>query len=169
MAGVQGKSGGRRENQPGRPPNAVKYKAKISRATDIMGRMLPEAAQATVDLAIGLYVLMISDGLGGFVPPRTEAQVQAALKGGPALYRVYRQAPDIRAIQVMFERVAGKVPQPLDVRHQLAVEKITEAQTILMRVLEEHVPGEYLPAIRAELARVADLHSDARTAVGVPG
>ena len=38
----------------GRPLNEVKYKTKISKATDIMGRMLPEAAQAQQTIADAL-------------------------------------------------------------------------------------------------------------------
>lgn len=150
----------------GRKPNAEKYKRQIAKATDTMGRMLPEAAAATVDLATGIFVLMTLDTRSGeWVKAKTEAVANAAIDAG--LFRVYREPPDIRAIGIMFDRLMGKVAQPIDVRHQLAIENVTEAQQILMRVLEEHVPGEYLAPIRAELARVAELHSGARTAVGI--
>lgn len=150
----------------GRPPNEVKYKTKISKATDIMGRMLPEAAQATTDLATGAYVVMVMDRHGEFHKP-TARQLDAALSAGPQYIRVYRELPDVRAIQIMFERLMGKVPQPLDIRVQQAVSDVMETQSILLRLLEEHVPAEYLAPIRAELGRVAELHRDARTAVGL--
>jgi len=150
----------------GRKPNAVTYKREIAKATDIMGRMLPEAAQATNDLALGAYVLMTFDPrTGQWVRAQSQAVADLAIDSG--MFRVYREPPDIKAITIMFERVMGKVPQPIDVRHQIAIQQVTEAQTILMRVLEEHVPAEYLAPVRAELARVADLHSEARTAVGI--
>lgn len=158
--------GGPRKNQIGRPPNEVKYKGRIAKATDIMGRMLPEAAEATVDLATGAYVLLVyNPRTAQYEKPRTQAITEAAVDAG--LIRVYRELPDIRAIQVMFERLMGKVPQPVDVTVRQAVTDILDAQAILMRVIEEHVPAEYLPQIRAELERVVRHHSAARTAVGV--
>jgi hypothetical protein len=166
MAKGEGWGGNRRG--AGRKPNAVVYKQEITKATDILGRMLPEAALAVRDLALGARVIMVprADGLG-WEKPASDAQMRAAIERGEGAFLVYRELPDIKALALMFERVAGKVPQPIDVRHQLAIEHVTEAQTILMRVLEEHVPAEYLAPVRAELARVADLHSEARTAVGV--
>lgn len=150
----------------GRKPNAVTYKREIAKATDILGRMLPEAAEATKDLALGAYVLMTFDPhTGQWVRAKSETVATLAVDSG--MFRVYRELPDIKAITIMFERVMGKVPQPIDVRHQIAIEQVTQAQAILMRVLEEHVPAECLAPIRAELARVAELHSGARTAVGI--
>lgn len=159
-----GKGGARPNSGP--KPNEVKYKRQIAKATDIFGRMLPEAAEATKDLALGAYVLMTFDrNTGQWVRAKSETVANLAVDSG--MFRVYRELPDIKAISIMFERVAGKVPQPIDHRHQVAILHVTEAQSILMRVLEEHVPAEYLAVVRAELARVAELHSDARTAVGI--
>lgn len=149
----------------GRPPNEVKYKAKIAKATDIMGRMLPEAAAAVTDLATGAYVLMIQNKKGEWIKPPNQNIAERSIEYG--MFRVYRELPDIRAIQTMFERLMGKVAQPVDVTVRQAVSEVTEAQAILMRVIEEHVPDEYLAPIRAELERVAQHHSEARAAVGI--
>lgn len=165
MAGQPGRSGGARPNS-GPKPYAVKYKRQIAKTADIMGRMLPEAAQATVDLATGAYVVLIADRHGNYHKP-TEKQLDAALDAGGVYLRVYRELPDVRAIQIMFERLMGKVPQPLDIRVQQAVDDVMQTQAILLRLLEEHVPSEYLAPIRDELGRVAELHRDARTAVGL--
>lgn len=162
------KHGGRRNPPGGRPPNEVKYKAKISKATDIMGRMLPEAAQATVDLATGAYYLMIwNPKTKTYEKPRTAAVADRCVAIGGDMIRVYRELPSAKAIEIMFDRLMGKVPQPIDITTRQAVGDIMEAQRILMRVIEEHVPEEYLATIRAELERVAQHHSDARAAVGL--
>lgn len=150
----------------GRPPNEVKYKTKISKATDIMGRMLPEAAQATVDLATGAYVLLVFNSKkAAWEKPANMRVAQAAVDMGH--FRVYQELPSMRAVEVMFERLMGKVPQPVDITVRQAVSEVTEAQAILLRVIEEHVPSEYLTPIREELERVAQHHSNARTAVGI--
>lgn len=150
----------------GQPRNEVKYKAKIAKATDIMGRMLPEAAAATTDLATGAYVLMVyNTKTKKWEKPRTLEIAEKSIDAG--MFRVYQELPDIRAILVMFERLMGKVPQPVDITVRQAVQEVTEAQSILMRVIEEHVPDEYLAPIRFELERVAQHHSEARTAVGL--
>lgn len=162
--GIKKQRGGARPGA-GQPPNAVKYKAKIAKATDIMGRMLPEAAAAVTDLATGAYVLLIQNKKGEWIKPPNDAIASMSIDYG--LHKVYRELPDIRAIMVMFERLMGKVTQPVDVTVRQAVSEVTEAQAILMRVIEEHVPSEYLAPIREELERVAQHHSNARAAVGI--
>lgn len=157
--------GGKRAGA-GQPPNAQKYKRQIAKATDTMGRMLPEAAAATVDLATGAYYLLVyNPRTKNYEKPRTEEIADSSVEAG--LIKVYRELPNIKAIEVMFERLMGKVPQPVDVTVRQAVADVMEAQEILMRVIEEHVPAEYLPQIRAELDRVARHHSNARAAVGI--
>jgi hypothetical protein len=160
------KRGGLREPVGGRPRNEVKYKGKIAKATDIMGRMLPEAAAATTDLAKGAYIVMVYNAKAKrWEKPRTLDIAEKSIDAG--LFRIYQELPDIRAIMVMFERLMGKVPQPVDITVRQAVQEVTEAQAILMRVIEEHVPEEHLAPIRLELERVAQHHSEARTAVGI--
>lgn len=159
------KRGGLRSPAGGRPPNEVKYRTKIAKATDIMGRMLPEAAEATVDLATGAYVLLIQNRKGEWIKPPSQNIAERSVEYG--LFRVYRELPNIKAIEIMFERLMGKVAQPVDITVRQAVADVTEAQAILMRVIEEHVPSEYLSSIREELDRVAQHHSNARTAVGI--
>lgn len=163
MAGAKGRSGGTRPGA-GRPPNAIKYQRQIAKATDVMGRMLPAAAQATVDLAGGAYVLLVLDEEGELRKARSQYEFDRAVEDGR--FRVYRELPDVKAIQIMFERLMGKVPQPIDVRYQQALDDVVQTQAILMRLLEEHVPAEALTIIRAELGRVAELHRDARAALG---
>jgi hypothetical protein len=125
---IKPKRGGLRSPAGGRPPNEVKYKAKISKATDIMGRMLPEAAAATVDLATGAYYMMVWNGrTKQYEKPRTKEMADRAVEAGGELYRVYREMPDIRAVQVMFERLMGKVPQPVDITVKQAVSEVMEA------------------------------------------
>jgi hypothetical protein len=167
VAGVKGRSGsgGPRPNS-GPKPKAVKYKRQIAKATDVMGRMLPEAADAVADLARGAYVILIHDPqTKQWIKPSSQKMVNTAIDMG--VYRIYQELPDVRAIQIVFERLMGKVPQPVDITMREAISDVTESQAILMRVIEEHVPDEYLAPIRAELERVADLHSRARTAIGV--
>lgn len=155
--------GGKRPGA-GQPPKEIKYKTKIAKATDIMGRLLPEAAQAVTDLATGAYVLMVQNKKGEWVKPPNEQIAKMSIEYG--MYRVYREPPDVKAIAIMFERLMGKVPQPVDVTVRQAITSVTESQRILMRVIEEHVPDEYLVPIRAELERVAQLHNEAHAAIG---
>lgn len=157
--------GGARPN-PGPKPNAVKYKAKIAKATDIMGRMLPEAAAAVTDLATGAHIILAyNTRTKKWEKPRTLEIAQRAVDTD--MYRVYQELPNPKAIEIMFERLMGKVPQPVDITVRQAVAEVTEAQAILMRVIEEHVPSEYLSPIREELERVAQHHSAARAAVSL--
>jgi hypothetical protein len=97
--------------------------------------------------------------------PKSDKVMEGSL--GTGLIRVYREPPSIKAIEIMFDRLMGKVPQPVDITVRQAVAEVTDAQAILMRVIEEHVPSEYLAPIREELDRVAQHHSAARTAVGI--
>lgn len=152
----------------GPKPNAVKYKTRIAKATDIMGRMLPEAAQATTDLATGAYVILVYNMRAKkWEKPRTLDIAKDAVESG--FFRVYQELPDIRAIQVMFERLMGKVPQPVDVTVRQAVAEVVSAQDTLMRIIEEHVSDEVLTLIRDDLDRVAGHHTNALTAIGVEG
>lgn len=131
-----------------------------------MGRMLPEAAQATVDLATGAYYLLVyNPRTKSYEKPRTQKIADDSVEAG--LIKVYRELPNVKAIEIMFERLMGKVPQPVDITVRQAVSDVTEAQAILMRVIEEHVPSEYLAPIREELDRVAEHHHSARAAVGL--
>lgn len=149
----------------GQPPNAVKYKAKIAKATDIMGRMLPEAAAAITDLATGAHIILAyNTRTKKWEKPRTLEIAQRAVDTD--MYRVYQELPNPKAIEIMFERLMGKVPQPVDITVRQAVAEVISAQDTLMRIIEEHVSDETLALIRDDLARVAGHHNAALAAVG---
>jgi hypothetical protein len=60
----------------------------------------------------------------------------------------------------------GAMPsEPREIIVRRAVEDTLEAQSILVRLLEEHVPREYLAPILAELGRVREHHRAARDAL----
>lgn len=163
--GIKSQHGGKRPGS-GQPPNAVKYKAKIAKATDIMGRMLPEAATATVDLATGAYVILAYNATANkWEKPRTLEIAQQVVDFG--LFRVYQELPNMKAIEVMFERLMGKVVQPVDITVRQAISQVIDSQSRIMRIIEEHATDETLAAIRADIERVVELHQDARAAVGI--
>lgn len=163
-AGIKRRGGAR--PGAGQPPNVVKYKAKIAKATDIMGRMLPEAATATVDLATGVYVLLVYNGkTKKWEKPRTLDIAQKAVDSG--FFRVYQEMPNPKAIEIMFERLMGKVPQPVDITVRKAIDHVIDVQSRIMRIIEEHVPDETLAIIRDDIERMAELHQDARATVGI--
>lgn len=161
------KRGGVRPNS-GPKPYGERYKRQIAKTAEIMGKALPEAAQATVDLAKGAYYLMVWNGrTKQYEKPRDQRIADSCVEIGGDMIRVYRELPSIKAIEVIFDRLMGKVPQPVDITIRQAIAEVTEVQALLVRVIEEHVPSEYLTPIREELDRVAEHHSHARTAVGL--
>lgn len=160
------KRGGARPNS-GPQPYGQRYKRQIAKTADIMGKALPEAAQATVDLATGAYYLMVwNRHTQTYEKPRTKAIADAAVETGSEFIRVYQELPSMKAIEVMYERIMGKVAQPVDITVKRAVAEVISAQDTLMRIIEEHVSDEVLTLIRDDLARVAGHHNAALAAVG---
>jgi hypothetical protein len=142
-------------NPKGRPPSARgKYRKAIREATDRLGAGLVEVTVALLDLARGHHVLMVRDRKGGWTRAGSMAQVEAALAAGGAAFRVYQEPPNLGAIQTVWERMAGKVPQAADVEVRQLIVAVTEDHAALARILREHVPAEYLAPVAAELERL---------------
>lgn len=156
MTFVKGQSG----NTRGRPPSTLgQFKREIAAANQLMAANLAPVTQALVDEARGKYVLMIQTELG-WQRVTGEAQANDALDTGYPV-RVYLTDPDVRAGLEVMRRIMGEVPQQInhDVRH--VIEQTVEDQALLVRVLEEHVPAEYLAPVLAELRRVREHHREA--------
>lgn len=154
----------------GPKPYGEQFKREIAKTARIMGKGLPEAATATVDLATGAYYLMVWNGrTKQYEKPRTQAIADNCVEIGGDMIRVYRELPDIRAIQVMYDRIIGKVPQPVDVTVRQAVQEVMQAQEYLILIVERYVPEERLAALGDELASVGELHRSARAAIEIEG
>lgn len=155
---------GQTGNPNGRPPSPVTlYQREVDEALAKMGGALVETTERLIDLAKGLHVLKIIDVASGQwrLAEGEQAQkliaephvVEALVAGGMA--RVYVQPPDLAAIKSLHDRVMGKVPTiiELDVRQRL--EQTQADHAMIARVIQEHVPDEYLGPVIAELERIA--------------
>jgi hypothetical protein len=129
------------------------YRREIRAATARMGAGLLDVTDALMDLARGHHILLIRTDVG-WAKAETREQFDAALAVGAEAYRVYREAPNLGAIQTVWERVGGRVPQPVDVEVRQLIVHITEDHAALARILQEYVPAEYLEPVLAELERV---------------
>jgi phosphoribosylanthranilate isomerase len=154
MRYVKGQSG----NPDGRPPKReTLYKREIKAARDLFGAGLLDATEAAMDLARGAYIVLLRDERSRrwVKPPSLEA-VEHALALAPHTVRVYRQPPDLGAIQLVWERVAGKVPQPHEHEVRQLIVQITEDHAAIAEIIRRHIPTEYLAPVAAELERLEE-------------
>ena len=143
-----------------RPPSArTRWKRATVAAKDKLADRLGEVADAALDLALGAHVVLVQNARGEWKKPPSDQAVEIALAVGAV--RVYRELPDPRGIALCFERVMGKEAQPVDLEITEIVKHVTADQRALIRILEEHVPEEYLEPIRAELQRIRGHHRQA--------
>jgi hypothetical protein len=148
-----------------RPPSArTRWKRATVAAKDKLADRLGEVADAALDLALGAHVVLVQNARGEWKKPPSDQAVEIALSVGAV--RVYRELPDPRGIALCFERVMGKEAQPVDVEITEIVKHVTEDQRALIRVLEEHVPEEYLEPVLAEFRRIRGHHRAAAQLVG---
>jgi hypothetical protein len=150
-------------NPNGRPPGReTLYKREIKAARDVFGAGLVDATEAAMDLARGAYIVLIRDERARkWVKPPSVEDVDNALALAPHTVRVYQQAPDLGAIQLVWERVAGKVPQPHEHEVRQLILQITEDHSALAEIIRRHIPAESLPALRDDLDRLAERRSRA--------
>jgi hypothetical protein len=143
-----------------RPPSArTRWKRATVAAKDKLADRLGEVADAALDLALGAYVVLIQDSKGSWKKPPSDRALDIALD--VEAVRVYRELPDPRGIALVFERVMGREAQPIDVEVTQVIKYLTADQATLIRILEEHVPEEYLEPVLAELRRVREHHREA--------
>lgn len=146
----------------GRPPGVrTQFKREIDAAQRLFADGLTDVAAALLAEARGKYILMCQTELGW---ERIKDEDTAAIAIRAGMVRVYLTDPDVRAGLEVLRRVMGEVPQQVnhDVRHM--IEATVEDQATLVRILEEHVPPEYLAPVLAELRRVREHH---RAAAGL--
>jgi hypothetical protein len=154
MTFVKGQSG----NPRGKALQAeTRYKRQIAAARDHFADGLRDATAAAMDLARGCYVVLLRDERSRkwVKPPSVEA-VEHAIELAPHTVRVYRQPPDLGAIQLVWERVAGKVPQPHEHEVRQLIVAITEDHAALAEIIRRHIPAEYLAPVAAELERLEE-------------
>jgi hypothetical protein len=145
-------------NPSGRPPGRrTAYKREITAARQHFADGLLDATEAAMDLARGCYVVLLRDERARkwVKPPSLEA-VEHAIELAPHTVRVYRQPPDLGAIQLVWERVAGKVPQPHEHEVRQLILQITEDHSAVAEIIRRHIPAESLPALRDDLDRLAE-------------
>lgn len=140
-------------NPDGRPPGPkTAYKREIKAARDVFGAGLLDATEAAMDLARGAYIVLLRDERARkWVRPPSLEDVDNALALAPHTVRVYRQPPDLGAIQLVWERVAGKVPQPHEHEVRQLILQITEDHSAVAEIIRRYIPAEHLPALRADL------------------
>jgi hypothetical protein len=144
----------------GRPATATgQFKKEIAAAKKLMAANLNPVTQGLVDVARGRYILLLQTELGWQRVEDERAALDALASGYPL--RVYLKDPDIRAGLEILERVMGKVPQEINAEVRHIIEQSVEDQALLVRILEEHVPAEYLAPVLAELRRVREHHREA--------
>lgn len=129
-----------------------------------MASKLQPVTQGLVDAASGRYILMIQTEIG-WQRVKDEKQAHDAIDTGYPV-RVYLEDPDIRAGLEILERIMGKVPQEMNAEVRHVIEQSVEDQAIIVRILEEHVPAEYLTPVLAELRRVREHHREAAQLIG---
>jgi hypothetical protein len=159
MRYVKGQSG----NPDGRPPKReTLYRREIKAARDLFGAGLLDVTEAAMDLARGCYVVLLRDERARkwVKPPSVEA-VEHAIELAPHTVRVYQQPPDLSAIQLVWERVAGKVPQPHEHEVRQLIVQITEDHSAVAEIIRRYIPAEHLPALRDDLDQLAERRSRA--------
>lgn len=152
MPFVKGQSG----NPDGRPPSRqTEYRREIRKARQLFADGLFEVSESAMDLARGCYVVLMRDERARkwVKPPSLEA-VEQAIELAPHTIRVYQQPPDLGAVQLVWERVAGKVPQRHEHEIRQLIVAITEDHATLARLIRDAVPPESLPAVVEELDRL---------------
>lgn len=165
---------GQTGNPNGRPPSPTTlYQREIDEALSKMGGALVETTERMIDLAKGLHILKIIDVASGQwkIAEGENAQkliaqpemVEALVAGGMA--RIYVQPPDLGAIKALHDRMMGKVPTIIEMDIRQRLERTQADHAAIARVIQEHVPDEYLGPIIAELERIA--RRDAREAAAV--
>lgn len=141
----------------GRPPTARgQYKREIAAARKLFGDGLLDVSQHAMDLARGCFLFEVRTNRGKWVKPDSLAVVERCLAYAPDAVRVYQQPPDLGAIQLVWERVAGKVPQPHEHEVRQLIVAITEDHAALAEILRRHIPAEYLAPVAAELGRLEE-------------
>lgn len=139
----------------GRPPTARgQYKREIAAARKLFGNGLLDVSQHAMDLARGCFLFEVQTKRGKWVKPDALAVVERALAYAPDAVRVYQQPPDLGAIQLVWERVAGKVPQPHEHEVRQLILQITEDHSAVAEIIRRYIPAESLPALRDELAEL---------------
>lgn len=147
--------GGARAGAGRKPTIAAQYKNEIVAARQHMANGLVKTAENITEAAKGSFVLLIRGPLGvGWVRATTDEQIDAALAGGEPFYRIARQDPDLRAAALVFDRIMGKVPIPIDVELRHVIEEATAGQDAIARILQEHIPSEYLAPVHEHLERI---------------
>jgi hypothetical protein len=141
----------------GRKPGAeTRYRRQIAAARDHFADGLLDATEAAMDLARGAYVVLMRDERARkWVKPPSVEDVEHALALAPHTIRVYQQAPDLGAIQLVWERVAGKVPQPHEHEVRQLILQITEDHATIAEIIRRHVPPASLAPVVDELERLA--------------
>lgn len=167
---------GQSGNPAGKAPKPkTLYVNEIRAATATMAGALQESTNGLVDKARGLHVLMIRNIAGFWQMPGGDvarkltedpAYLASLFEAGAA--RVYVQEPDLDAIKVLHDRVMGKVPTMIEMQVKKSAEQIQMDHATLARVIQEHVPSEYLDPVIAELERIAR-RSEARQGEHVGG
>jgi hypothetical protein len=154
MTWTKGQSGNPAGSLPG---FRTQYKREVAAARKHFADGLFDATEAAMDLARGCYVVLLRDERSHkwVKPPSVEA-VEHALELAPHTVRVYRQPPDLGAIQLVWERVAGKVPQPHEHEVRQLIVAITEDHAALAEIIRRHIPAEYLAPVAAELERLEE-------------
>lgn len=154
---------GQSGNPKGRPPGVVgKFKREAQAANALMSQNVVPATKRLVELALGAHLLMLFDAENReWRAPKSLGEAKAHLKAG-GLYRVYVDAPDLRAIVVVQDRALGKVPAAVNIEIKQVVEDAIETQAALVRIIEERVPPQYLAAIRDDLRRIRSVAARSR-------
>jgi len=141
----------------GRPPTTLgKFKREIAAAQKAMAGGLVPVAEALTDAARGRWVLLVETE-AGWQRVKSEAEADGVLLVGTPV-RVCLVDPDVRAALEILRRVMGEVPQQINHEVRGLIEATVEDQATLVRILEEHVPAEYLAPVLAELRRVREHH-----------
>jgi phosphoribosylanthranilate isomerase len=152
MTWTKGQSGNPAGSLPG---FRTQYRREVAAARKHFADGLLDATEAAMDLARGAYIVLLRDERSRrwVKPPSLEA-VEHALELAPHTVRVYQQPPDLGAIQLVWERVAGKVPQPHEHEVRQLILQITEDHSAVAEIIRRHIPAESLPALRDELAEL---------------
>jgi hypothetical protein len=146
----------------GRPPTARgQYKRQIAEARRVFADGLLDVTAHAMDLARGCFLFEVQDKRGKWVKPDSLAVVERALAYAPDSVRVYQQPPDLGAIQLVWERVAGKVPQPHEHEVRQLILQITEDHSAVAEIIRRYIPAEHLPALRDDLDQLAERRSRA--------
>lgn len=164
-----GGHGGARPGSGRKPTVRNGFEEEERKARAAFGAGLVSAAEHAVDLATGAYCFAVLDlKTGKYKPPPDDFAPETLLQLGEPLVRVYRQPPDLGAITLVVERIMGKVPQPVDVKMELALRQVFSDYALLARILQEHVPAEALGPIAAELERIGRHREGQAGLLGLP-